>query len=533
MSPTAAFESPSRVALRTYVLGLSFSAVPALLPLIAAYVTAKSSKDAQNRRTKLVAVLRREFGPSGFAFAMAAAAGGGRLLDHLWHQYSRKGKEKKHPIVESRVDEEVTHDTDGWVNTFICNLVSTSLAISLLHSKAGRVRTNTATPFTPPLNPSRGTGRSPTLDLTLLFLVRALDGALHGALVPKKLDDTSSRSESGLAKRKRLFERISKIDALVFWAASARIMWCYFYEPHRLPRTYVKWISSLASIDPRILEALRAIRSRTWLYGKRSTAHPTLLTSLSSDLGYPSQWGDPTKLPKYGGAAATMTWKSLGLTSRNGLGGIPCEVVHGGVGGDSCLANSGIRGFNAFCKALLIYLPVHLLPALLVRPTVIISDPFHIIGPLLRSSSFLATFVSTIWFFVCFTRTLCLARILPFISHNFWDGPFGCTFAGSMLCGASIFLEQGRRRAEMGLYVLPRAVRTLLSDHWVRKGGLSVRITERLTFILSLAYLLTISVHSPGRLRGLSRWTLAFIMKGPKAGFWYRRRQEKHVEAPS
>lgn len=43
-------------------------------------------------------------------------------------------------------------------------------------------------------------------------------------------------------------------------------------------------------------------------------------------------------------------------------------------------------------------------------------------------------------------------------------------------------------------------------------------------FILSLASLLTTAVHRPDSLRGLSRWTLAFVMRGPNAGFWKRRK---------
>ena len=43
-------------------------------------------------------------------------------------------------------------------------------------------------------------------------------------------------------------------------------------------------------------------------------------------------------------------------------------------------------------------------------------------------------------------------------------------------------------------------------------------------FILSLSTLLTAAIHRPDTLRGLSRWTLAFVMKGPNAGFWRRKR---------
>ena len=80
---------------------------------------------------------------------------------------------------------------------------------------------------------------------------------------------------------------------------------------------------------------------------------------------------------------------------------------------------------------------------------------------------------------MCLTRTLVLARLFPFISHNFWDGPYGCVMAGCLACGGSIWLENGKRRGEMSLYVLPRAVRACLPERWIKQGGPRTRFFER------------------------------------------------------
>ena len=56
---------------------------------------------------------------------------------------------------------------------------------------------------------------------------------------------------------------------------------------------------------------------------------------------------------------ATPVWRELGVKGRDGVGGIPCELVHGGNGsGNSCWKNISIRGRKAWLAALLIYLPV-------------------------------------------------------------------------------------------------------------------------------------------------------------------------------
>lgn len=46
--------------------------------------------------------------------------------------------------------------------------------------------------------------------------------------------------------------------------------------------------------------------------------------------------------------------------------------------------------------------------------------------------------------------------------------------------------------------------------------------------MLSLAFL-TAATHELECLRGLSRWTIAFVMNGPNAGLWKRRRQATSV----
>jgi len=80
----------------------------------------------------------------------------------------------------------------------------------------------------------------------------------------------------------------------------------------------------------------------------------------------------------------------------------------------------------------------------------------------------------------------------------------------------------------MALYVLPRAIRACLPNRWLRSGRKGVYAAERIVFTLSLATLLTTAIHHPETLRGLSRWTLGFILQGPNAF----RLQKKKADAP-
>lgn len=255
-----------------------------------------------------------------------------------------------------------------------------------------------------------------------------------------------------------------------------------FHRPNcidSLPQSYVKWISALANIDNRLLLALRAIRSGTWKYQTRSEETRHILMSHAQELGYPASWGDPSIIPEVGGLKADEVWRQLGVKSRPGRGGIPCELVHGDLMTSSCTANAGIRWVQAFTKAFLIYLPVHTIPTLLSDPNRILKDPFALISAISRSSAFLATFIGTIFSTICLSRTIIGPRIFPKLSHQIIDGPFGGVTLGCIICCLSLYIEKGRRRGEIALYVLPRSIRTLFKESWLRSDGLSVQWAER------------------------------------------------------
>jgi len=271
-------------------------------------------------------------------------------------------------------------------------------------------------------------------------------------------------------------------------------MWCFFYEPERLPKSYVTWIQKLANLDYRLIQILQLIRANQWSYSQpplRSSSTSLVLQESATAQGYSASWGDPSLLPAYGGTVADQAWKNLGVTSRPGVGGVPCELLHGHFGRSfglegSCTANATLRVVYAFAQAFAIYLPVHFLRTLFTPPLLRsrLNSNFHLQQVLLRtfrSASFLSSFIGLYWYSVCLTRTLLLPKLFPRISHNFWDGPYGCVMVACLTCGSSIWVEEGRRRGEMALYVLPRAIRACLPESWVRSRG---RVVERQVLFL-------------------------------------------------
>ena len=308
---------PVQIALRTYALALLLSLGPSLSPFIVVIISKLinvKTKRQTSIKTDLAAlkrVLRRELGYDGFAFSMTlSVAGGAAIRDLLRSTNSSTGKESfasngsrigaPRASSNSRSVQRLLQLLKGCLlsssrspeqQTFISHVISSFIGILLL--QAGRARTARLRASSKLTKPN---GNAPTLDLTLILLVRAVDSIVQTLILQKSQptsgyinkasnpddqpvlmeDNNSSRSGTGqrqdpearlvydkLAKEKSKKETYkiklkltSRLDAFVFWACSARyvclnkqplfchtrplittcinrIMWCFFYEPHR------------------------------------------------------------------------------------------------------------------------------------------------------------------------------------------------------------------------------------------------------------------------------------------------------------
>ncbi|MCO5585380.1 hypothetical protein L7F22_039313 [Adiantum nelumboides] len=412
---------------------------------------------------------------------------------------------------------------------------------------------------------------SPTIDLSLFALVRAMDtfvrvlpllfasrinlsgGTAVGPSAGMKLDTT--RNQLGNAQRQlrtslavRLLQSLGKFgkdqaEGLTFVVACAIIMYNWFYHPERLPPTYVKWISNLASMDHRLLEALRCIRNSKphyLQYGDRQTepAAIDLLGSLAESMGHPYGWGDITRLPhnrdeakkmkkeaiKNGDQSQFILHGAAGPRGRGELAGLPCELVHCGIGGPNCFKNALYRFLRAWKVCMGIYFPVHLVPRLIFGPGQFKREPIQALLKVLkgsmRSATFLSTYIASIWFMVCMARSMVLPRLFPNISFRYWDSGLG-PIIGSWTCGWSVFIEEKRKRAEMALYVAPRALFALAEmskPGWLSKGQKSALQAERLLFGMSVGIVIAAAKHRPEVLRGLTALIGWVVAPTPKAG---------------
>lgn len=253
-------------------------------------------------------------------------------------------------------------------------------------------------------------------------------------------------------------------------------MWAWIYTPSRLPRSYNKWIKSAASVDARLLSALRKMRSGEMAYG-HETGQAYVLQDMCSDYNLPLSYGDPVQSIPF-----------------------PCEVVHMGCG-PNCEYHALSRFVRSFIWAFTSYLPLNLL--LTVRKSSTKKSLNKALTSSLCSSAFLATFISTFYYGICLARTRLGPLLLPFTtSHTSFRNKIDsglCIASGCLLCGWSILLETPSRRSELGLFVAPRALATLLP----RRYRMEKQWIETAAFAGSVATVFVCVSEKPERVRGV------------------------------
>ncbi|GAA5920778.1 hypothetical protein JCM1841_004187 [Sporobolomyces salmonicolor] len=531
--------------LRAAAIGYAAQTFPTVLRIVLAVVLRRKRQSSLKVVRELARALVKGLSPRGLGAAFGVAVGGAKYGERWLEPVVRKvylaaaektraareGKGKGREVVLSpeeaqeklRRDDKVVQTLTTWCSATISSLV----AVLLLQSSPGYARRPAPASFQPdpkldfavtpysttvtgldpqpaqPVSDSTRNGanlrtsmvvQSPTLDLTLLVFVRAVDTLVRGAY-----------ENSGLTDAKGRFGPLvtflaSQADTLVFWLSCTRIMWCWFYKPHLLPSSYSRWILTLARMDPRVLQLLRFAREGRFVYGKRPDDEVARICA----------------------AIAAANGQDAKTVNPEYITHIDCtSLVHNTIGAGSCETNAIRRWAAAFFDCLLIYLPVHAIPPLLFNFRRLLSEPGSSILRILlaasRSSAFLATFVSSIYASVCLVRTR-LPQVFPSLPQQPLDGGLSVAL-GCFMCGWSVLIENHRRRREMALYCAPRALYAVLDEiapeifTQGKTGELLCRWLERAIFATSAGTVIAATVHRPDLVSGVVKGVVGVAVK--------------------
>ncbi|GAA5835178.1 hypothetical protein JCM11251_006636 [Rhodosporidiobolus azoricus] len=524
---------------RALLLGWAASSLPATLRVLLRAGRGKRSLRSAIRA--MAGALASGLRPRGLGVACAVSIGGARWAEDLVEPAVRrayfaavgrfrlrqaKGKERETSASLEAEQQQTLRDEFAvkLLSTFFAATFSSLTALLILQSSSSSHRSSPSTrlsfstsandkvdlvltpyaptlpasdasPATPPEFACARPPQSPTLDLTLFVLVRAADTfirAVHERAPP-------------IRGRYAPFLRaiVDNSDTLLFSASASRIMWCWFYKPHLLPPTYSNWILQLARMDPGLLQLLRFARQSRFVYGKVPDVEvAAMCTGIAAHAGRPETLVNPVNIAR-----------------------LDCSFVHGKLGAGSCEVNAIKRWARAFLDALLVYLPVHVIPPLLFNFRRVLQQPGSFVLRILlaasRSSAFLATFVASVYAGVCLVRTR-LPQVIPSIPQQPLDSGL-CVLLGCLACGWSVLVENKRRRREMALYCAPRALYAVLDEVVPQKltqgkmGEVFCRWVERAVFATSSGTIISAAVHRPDLVSGIVSGVTSFAVRG-----WHR-----------
>ncbi|UZP42299.1 hypothetical protein NXS19_010115 [Fusarium pseudograminearum] len=466
-----------RPLIRAYLLGYASAVAPRLLTLVLQHVAKRRRKAANQLSLDLddssffrsaIRIVKTGFNPQRFPTFCAILAGGTTLLQEPLKSILEKTAKGLSEAGRLRLAR--------WLATFL----AAWFGLRLLHSYEGRAYTETVPPkegSPPNTEPQTVRFAGRTMDLTLFAVTRALDVVVGDVWARHKARRLASNKWT---KTERFVSRF--VDPLVFASSSGLVMWAWFYHPKRLPRSYNKWITSAASVDLRLIEALRRCHTGEFQYGKE-TGQAHLLQGMCVDYEWPLAWGDPAVVVP-----------------------IPCQMVHMS-SGPSCEYHAISRFFRAWKWSMATYLPLTLALALrnpsrkALRRAIVSSC---------RSSSFLATFITLFYYGVCLSRTRIGPRLpggTTIERRQHMDSGI-CVGTGCFLCGWSILIETEGRRKDIALFVAPRALATILP----RRYSLDKEWRERLVFAISTAIVFTCVSENPDRVRGVFGKMLKMVL---------------------
>ncbi|MED6136818.1 hypothetical protein PIB30_059288 [Stylosanthes scabra] len=239
-------------------------------------------------------------------------------------------------------------------------------------------------------------------------------------------------------------------DIFLMCLSSSQILSAYILKQDSLPSSYKSFLNKHGGKDAVILQGVKDIAS-----GKP-------FTNLEAIEKYYKTVGVDVKLdPKMK---------------------VPCSIVHGN---QSCSGHILSFLVEAYKRALPVYLPVYLIPALIVHRNGLLKRPNIIFAKGLlgtaRSSLFLSVYCASAWMWTCFLFRIFKRCNIPMVAM------------GTFPTGLALAIEKKSRRIEISLYCFARAVEsffTCIADAGYLPQSRRIKRADVVVFSLSTAIIM-------------------------------------------
>ncbi|KAM7253353.1 hypothetical protein ACFE04_025971 [Oxalis oulophora] len=210
-------------------------------------------------------------------------------------------------------------------------------------------------------------------------------------------------------------------DVFLMCLSSSQILSAYILKQESLPATYKSFLNKHGGKDPVILQGVK---------------------ELVSNLPF-------SKLE-----AIEKYYKATGVDIKlDPHMKIPCSMIHGN---ESCTGHLVSFLIEAYKRSLPVYLPVYLIPALIVHREDLLKRPYTILGKGIfgtaRSSLFLSSYCASAWMWTCILFRIFRTCNMPLVAM------------GTFPTGLALGIEKKSRRIEISLYCFARAIESFFTS---------------------------------------------------------------------
>ncbi|KAM1119836.1 hypothetical protein ACFX13_044746 [Malus domestica] len=239
-------------------------------------------------------------------------------------------------------------------------------------------------------------------------------------------------------------------DTFLMCLSSSQILSAYILKQESLPPSYKSFLNKHGGKDTVILQGVKEI------------ARGIPFTNLE---------------------AIEKHYKSIGKNIKLDPGmQVPCSIVHGD---QSCSGHVLSFLIQAYKRALPVYLPVYLIPALIVHRQDLLKRHYSILLKGLlgtaRSSLFLSVYCSSAWAWTCFLFRIFRRCNIPMVAM------------GTFPTGLALAIEKKSRRIEISLYCFARAIEsffTCMADTGYLPPSTKLKRADVVIFSLSTAIIM-------------------------------------------
>ncbi|KAG6508291.1 hypothetical protein ZIOFF_033665 [Zingiber officinale] len=239
-------------------------------------------------------------------------------------------------------------------------------------------------------------------------------------------------------------------DVFLMCLASSQILSAYILKQDSLPSSYKSFLNKHGGKDALILQGV---------------------SEIASNMPFSNLEG----IEKY--------YKSIGVDVKLDPNmKVPCSIVHDN---QSCAGHFIKFLFQEYGRAVPVYLPVYLVPALIVHRQGLLKMHYKILGKSLlgtaRSSLFLSVYCASAWAWTCLLFRILQRCNIPMVAM------------GTFPTGLALLIEKKSRRIEISLYCLARAIEsfsTCLADAGLLPQASKLKRADVVVFSLATAIIM-------------------------------------------